>query len=294
MTTLENRSNTALVVIDVQNGVVKAAHRARRRRREHRRPCRQGAARTGPRRLGPALRRAACEGERRLADRPRAGPGRRRAAGREELRRRLRGHQPRDRAVRPRSRAPHRRRRTNGCVRPLDAPRSVCQGVRRDPCQRRPHDRGPHGMGGTPAGPGHRPHEPVLDLPDGPRADGRDGRDQGRRLRRRVLTPVRRRWEGLGTAPAHCWGARPRWRPRAESPNRTSSSVAGACASSHRYYKSGGASDAGPIPLRCALVNMRQHTKAQPAADDRRVTTGRAKRVEQKTPLCVAAQHPGL
>src|ERR1700728_1614268 len=34
-------------------------------------------------------------------------------------------------------------------------------------------------MGRTPAGAGHRAHEPVLDLPDGTGADGRDGRDQG-------------------------------------------------------------------------------------------------------------------
>src|SRR5689334_2756521 len=37
-------------------------------------------------------------------------------------------------------------------VHPLDAPRRVCQGLRRDPCQRRPHDGGPDGMGGAAAG----------------------------------------------------------------------------------------------------------------------------------------------
>jgi nicotinamidase-related amidase len=51
---------------------------------------------------------------------------------------------------------------------------------------------GPDGMGGAAAGPGHRAHEPVLDLPDGAGADGRDGRDQGGRLRRHVLKPARR------------------------------------------------------------------------------------------------------
>jgi len=40
---------------------------------------------------------------------------------------------------------------------------------------------------GRPAGSGNRAHEPVLDLPDGAWAEGRDGRDQGRRFRRRVL-----------------------------------------------------------------------------------------------------------
>jgi nicotinamidase-related amidase len=39
------------------------------------------------------------------------------------------------------------------------------------------------------AGPGHRAHEPVLDLPVGTGTDGGDGRDQGCRLRRHVLKP---------------------------------------------------------------------------------------------------------
>src|SRR6266702_3600684 len=43
-------------------------------------------------------------------------------------------------------------------------------------------------MGGTVAGPGHRAHEPVLELPDCAGANGRDGRDQGCQLRRHVLT----------------------------------------------------------------------------------------------------------
>ena len=43
--------------------------------------------------------------------------------------------------------------------------------------------RGPDGLGGTAAGPGHRTHEPVLGRPVSARADGRDGRDQGCRLR---------------------------------------------------------------------------------------------------------------
>src|SRR6059058_3174484 len=37
--------------------------------------------------------------------------------------------------------------------------------------------------GAPPAGSGDRAHEPVLDLPRGAGADGRDGRDEGRRLR---------------------------------------------------------------------------------------------------------------
>ena len=42
-------------------------------------------------------------------------------------------------------------------------------------------------MGGAAAGPGHRPHQPVLEVPDRAGADGRDGGDQGRRLRRALV-----------------------------------------------------------------------------------------------------------
>ena len=45
--------------------------------------------------------------------------------------------------------------------------------------------------GAPPPGQGHRAHEPVLDLPDGARPDGRDGRHHGRRLRQRDLKPER-------------------------------------------------------------------------------------------------------
>jgi len=61
-------------------------------------------------------------------------------------------------------------------------------------------------MGGAAAGPGHRAHEPVLDLSDGAGADGRDGRDQGCRLRRHGLKAVRRGRERLGTAPVQVAG----------------------------------------------------------------------------------------
>jgi hypothetical protein len=74
---------------------------------------------------------------------------------------------------------------TDACVRST-LHGGLGQGLRRDPGQGRPHDRGPDGLGGAATGPGHRPHEPVLDLPDGAGADGRDGPDQGGRLRRHV------------------------------------------------------------------------------------------------------------
>ena len=166
MTTLENRPNTALLVIDVQNGVVEGA------------PERDAVVAN----VGSLVEKARQEqvpvvwvqhsdeglarGSDDVADRPRADSGRRRAARREELRRLLRGHHARDRAVRPRCRATRRRRRADRCVHPLDAPRRVRQGLRRDPRQRRPHDGGPDGVGSAAAGPGHRAHEPVLDLPD--------------------------------------------------------------------------------------------------------------------------------
>ena len=41
--------------------------------------------------------------------------------------------------------------------------------------------------GGAAAGPGHRAHERVLDLPEGAGADGRDGEDEGCRLQGYVL-----------------------------------------------------------------------------------------------------------
>jgi nicotinamidase-related amidase len=62
MTTFENRPNIALLVVDLQNGAVEGAHERDAGSANVRQPCREGAAGTGPRCLGPALRRAACEG----------------------------------------------------------------------------------------------------------------------------------------------------------------------------------------------------------------------------------------
>jgi hypothetical protein len=42
-------------------------------------------------------------------------------------------------------------------------------------------------MGSAAAGSGNRAHEPLLDVPDGAGTNGRDGRDQGNRLRRQVM-----------------------------------------------------------------------------------------------------------
>jgi Isochorismatase family len=72
---------------------------------------------------------------------------------------------------------------SDACIR-SNAPRGVRQGLRRDPSQRSPHDGGPHGMGGHRRRiKSSRAHKPVLEVPDGARADGRDGRDKGCPLR---------------------------------------------------------------------------------------------------------------
>ncbi len=75
MTTLDNRPNTALLVVDVQNGVVDGAHERDAVVANIASLVEQGAARTGPRGVGAAPQRRARAGKRRLADRPRAGPG---------------------------------------------------------------------------------------------------------------------------------------------------------------------------------------------------------------------------
>jgi hypothetical protein len=55
---------------------------------------------------------------------------------------------------------------TDACIRST-LHGDVRQGIRHDPGQRCSHNRGPDCLGGTAPRPGHRPHEPVLDLPGG-------------------------------------------------------------------------------------------------------------------------------
>ena len=187
MTTLENRPNTALLVVDAQNGVLEGAHERDAVVANVGQPSREGAAGTGSRCLGPALRRAIGEGKRRLADRPRVDSGRHRAARSEELRRLIRRQHPRDRVVGPRCwRLVVVGAETDACIRST-LHGAIVRGTT-PPGQRRPHDRGPHGMGSAAAGPGHRAHEPLLDVPEGAGTNGRDGRNQRHRLRRHVLT----------------------------------------------------------------------------------------------------------
>ena len=82
---------------------------------------------------------------------------------------------PRVGPVRPRRRAALRRRREHRCVRPLDDPRRVRPWLRHDPRQRRAHDGRQDRVGSAAPGPGHRPHEHVLDPPEGAGPDSRNG-----------------------------------------------------------------------------------------------------------------------
>ena len=182
MSTLENRPNTALLVIDVQNGVVKEAHardavvanvgslveKARRERVpvvwvQH---SDKGLARGSdawrivpeltPNHAEPLVEKKYGDSfedttlETVLSD---LGIGRLVVAGAQ----------------------------TDECIRST-LHGAICEGVRRVARQRRPHDGGSDGMGGATARPGHRAHEPVLDEPQGAGSNGGDGQNEGRRL----------------------------------------------------------------------------------------------------------------
>ena len=85
---------------------------------------------------------------------------------------------------------------TDACVRST-LHGAFVRGYDAHPCGRRPHHGGPDGMGRAAAEPGHRAHQPVLERPGRAGADGRDGHDRGRRLRQRIL-----RAGGAGFLPA--------------------------------------------------------------------------------------------
>ena len=184
MTTLENRPNTALLVVDVQNGVVEGAperdsvvanvgslvEKARQER--------------GPRCLGAALRRRARERKRRVADRPRVDA--RTTPSRSS--RRTTATPSRTPPSRPCSRASVSGDSSSSAHRPMraSARRSTARspGGTTRPLSATPTRRRTRRLGRAAAGAGHRAHEPVLERPDGAGAHGRDGRDQGCRLRR--------------------------------------------------------------------------------------------------------------
>ena len=175
MTALPDRPNTALLVVDVQNGVMAGAHN-RDAVSRHRQPRRQGARRGRVGGLGAAL-------ERRDAARQR---GWQRVP---ELERRdsepvvhktyadsFEGTDLESRARRARRRPPRRRGRPDRRVHPLDAPRRLRPRLRRDARRRRPHDRGPDRVGRPAARAGDRAHEPVLAVGQRARPPRRDRR----------------------------------------------------------------------------------------------------------------------
>ena len=90
MTTLQNRPNTALLVVDVQTGVVAGAHE-RDNVVANMGALVDRARAGGARRLGPAHQRGAAR-EATRGSTCRALAGRQRAAGAQALRRQLRGH----------------------------------------------------------------------------------------------------------------------------------------------------------------------------------------------------------
>ena len=101
MTTLENRPKTALLVIDVQNGVVEGNHERDAVVANDRQPRREGAAgKRFPSSGSSTERRGACRrGATKWRIVPELAPDDAEPLDREELRRFLRGHPARDRAV---------------------------------------------------------------------------------------------------------------------------------------------------------------------------------------------------
>ena len=175
MTSLSNRPNAALVVIDVQKGVVANATR----RDEV----------VGN--ISTLVDKARAEdvpviwvqhasddelpaGQRAVAVRRRAPAGRVRAARPQAVRRFVRGHRARVGARRAGRRPARGDRRPDRRLRPVDAARRVHPRLRHGPRRRRPHDRGPLRVGCAPARPGDLPHQPLLVLA-GRRRAGRLG-----------------------------------------------------------------------------------------------------------------------
>ena len=203
MTTLANRPNTALLVIDVQNGVVERRSRratpwsptsaalVEKARRER-----------GARRLGPALRRrASC----RAATSGRSCPSCVRTPSEPLVREAL-------------SATPSRRRRSRPCWPGIGVGRLVVAGAQTDECvrstlhgahrprlrrdagQRRAHDGGPLRLGRAAAGAGHRAHQPLLGQPRRPRG--------GRPARSRRRTSTSQRPDGPSPAAVRCSACR--------------------------------------------------------------------------------------
>ena len=145
-----NRPNTALLVIDVQNGVVRAP-RPRRCRRQHRRPGRQGSADDVPVVwVQHQDEQSLPKGQRQLADRAGAEPGRHRAACPRRPTPTRSRTPPWKRAGGPRCRTPLRYRRADRRMHPLHAARRDHPRLRRDARERRPYHRRPVASGERP------------------------------------------------------------------------------------------------------------------------------------------------
>ena len=128
MTTLKDRPNTALLVIDVQNGVVAERPQPRRGHREHQHAGRQGPQRGRARHLGAALQRRSSASTARVGSTSRSWQRTRlRTAGAQAVRRLLRGHEPR----RPARRARRRLASSSPARRPTPASARHCTAVSR-------------------------------------------------------------------------------------------------------------------------------------------------------------------
>ena len=183
MSTLTDRPNTALVVIDVQNGVVGERPRPRRGRGQREdgsstRRARPASPSSGCSTTTTTCPRAATAGSTSTSCDP-AGV---RGAGAQVLRRLLRGHRPRGRAGRRGGRPAGGGRRADRRVHPLHHPRRLHARLRRHPRRRRPHHRGPQRVRRPDAGQGDRPHQPLLEVRRGSRSRGRCGQDRGAQL----------------------------------------------------------------------------------------------------------------
>ena len=99
-------------------------------------------------------------------------------------------------------RSPRRRGGADRRVHPLDDPRGVHPGLRRDAGRRCAHHRGPDRVRRPATRPGHRPHQPLLEVPRRPGTYGQceghgrrvlSGSDRAPMRRRPVLRRCRRR-----------------------------------------------------------------------------------------------------
>ena len=214
MTALPDRPNTALLVIDVQNGVLAGAHNRDDVIATIDAPRRQGPRRGRAGRLGAALERPVAARQRQLATRAGTGAHRVGAARPQDVRRLVRGHRPGDAAGRARRRPARRRGRPDRRVHPLDDPRRLRPRLRRDARRRRAHDRGSDRVRRPAARAGDRAHEPVLAVGERARPPWRDARVGRRQLQPQgppqTLAPSRFRAPSPGRTAA---SARDRWRP---------------------------------------------------------------------------------